>query len=172
MRTIKPYLITIAWRPDGSLVAQHEQREIVSDPETGEALVERVIPAHPLPLPLAEEILGEVNATLLAENANLRSTDARRIARIAELEAELAEARKAPAPPSAPGQSDDLLSALATHFEALPIEIQSAFALAFATVRVLVQAGRPDLAAAFLRDSVPVPAELEETKAAIIATLE
>jgi hypothetical protein len=84
MQTTEPYSLFLLWR-DGAIVAAQRETKTVFRDDEGNVIAERPNPAEPIPLDLGDEILGQVNAGLLA--------------RIAELEAELVEARTvAPAP--------------------------------------------------------------------------
>ena len=90
------------------------------------------------------------------------------LAQIEALNVEIA-ALKNPESPSPAANSS--LSAISEVFGQLPIEIQSAFAVSFAIVRTLVQAGRSDLAAAHVAALV-IPEELEGVRGDILALLE
>jgi hypothetical protein len=151
MQTTEPYLLSIFWRDGERCAVQYETKTVIRDDE-GAVVAERPNPASELPLEIGEEVLGLANAGL--------------VARIAELEAEVAALRNPPAPETPP-----VLTQLATTFAALPPEIQVAFAPAFAVVRTLVQGGRADLAAAYVA-ALEVPAELTATRDGIVATLQ
>jgi hypothetical protein len=150
MQTIEPYSLLLLWKDGAITAAQRETKTVIRD-EAGVIVAERPNPAEPIPLDLGSEILGEVNAGLLA--------------RIAELEAELDTLRNPPAPATPP-----VLTVLGDDYAALPPEIQVAFAPAFAIVRTLVQGGRNDLAAAYVA-GLDVPEGLIATRDAIVATL-
>jgi hypothetical protein len=89
MQTIEPYSVLLLWSANVLVAAQRETKTVFRDDE-GNVIAERTNPAEPIPLDLGEEILGEVNAGLLA--------------RIAALEAELAAAQN-PTGPTASGIS-------------------------------------------------------------------
>ena len=83
-KTTLPYEILIRFN-DGSAVAQISELERWT--HEGETVSAKITPAKALPVPLAESLLGEVNAGLLT--------------RVAELEAQLLEAQAgAPAQPT------------------------------------------------------------------------
>ena len=67
--------------------------------------------------------------------------------------------------------SDTLLNQLNGVFATIPVEYQAQFANEYATVRVLIQAGQPKLAAAVV-ESVTVPDEMAAIKAQILAALQ
>lgn len=107
----------------------------------------------------AEPVAAEDLALFGAEvNAGL-------LARIAELEAEIAELRNPATPATAP-----VLTTLGDAYAALPAEVQVDFAPAFAIVRTLVQGGRADLAAAYVA-GLDVPADLVATRDQIVSML-
>jgi hypothetical protein len=85
------------------------------------------------------------------------------LARIAELEAALDAAT---APPASP----PILSTLGAAFANLPDAVQKAFARDFAIVRSLIEGDRIDLAISHV-EGLDVPAEIETTRAAIVAML-
>jgi len=90
------------------------------------------------------------------------------LARVAALESELAEAPYRPEP-TAP--ADDLAARLnATFKTSLPPEVQAKFAVPYAIVRVLVQAGELDLAAAVIA-GIEVPPELEPVKSGLMSII-
>lgn len=110
------------------------------------------------PRPLTSEELS-----LFGPDVNLAS-----IARITELEAQLAAAQAGPGAP-APGDAA-LLSSLAAVFGELTSEHQVAYAADYAIVRTLIQAGRMDLAHAHVL-AREVPADLEAVKSELLALL-
>lgn len=119
----------------------------------GVVVHERPNPAEPIPLDLGTEILGEVNAGLLA--------------RIAELEAALAAALN-----GSPIETPDLLAALDEAFEThVPEALRAQFEPAWVTVRNLLQSGKIGRAAAFVR-ALPVPAELEPAREQIATMID
>jgi hypothetical protein len=118
----------------------------------------RGIAAYDTPTAAARPMTSE-ELVLLGPEINAAA-----IARITELEAELAEARKPAAEPPSP----PLLSRLGETYATLPSEVQVAFAASFATVRALLQAGRTDLAAAYVA-ALEVPAEMEGLRQGILA---
>lgn len=146
MQTIEPYSLLLLWRDGAIVAAQRETKTVIRD-EEGSVIAERINPAEPVPLDLGTEILGQVNAGLLA--------------RIAELEA----ATASPSPASPP-----ILTTLGDAYAALPEAVQVAFAPAFAIVRTLVQGGRADLAAAYVA-GLEVPEDLVATRDQIVAML-
>ena len=87
------------------------------------------------------------------------------LAEIERLETALAAAQGQP-----PSPSTDLLAEMDAEFSLLHDAVQAAFAAPWATVRVLVQAGKQSLAHAYV-DSLAVPDDLLTTKAAILAKL-
>lgn len=64
--------------------------------------------------------------------------------------------------------SPDILAKADEVFGQLPAEAQAGFAADYATVRVLIQAGRKDLAKAHI-DAVEVPAEMQPLKDQLLA---
>lgn len=134
----------------------------------------------PLPLDLATlaDVAPSINAAAIAKISELEATHAtssaekdalleacnedatRSAARISELEAKVAELT----PPS----EADIITKLNDAFEAfIPADQRGEFAASYAVVRVLIQAGKPDLARAVIV-SVGVPPELEEAKAVLL----
>jgi len=99
-------------------------------------------------IPAKDEEITSLQSQLAAANA-----------RIAELEA-------APGSP----ESETLATLNAAYKAAVPEAMQTAFAPAYAIVRVLVQAGEMDQAKAYV-ESLEVPPELAEAKTGIIALL-
>ena len=89
------------------------------------------------------------------------------LAQIKALNAEIAALKAGPSDSVA---SSPILSQLAEVFGTLDPAIQRAFAAAFAVVRTLVQADQAALARGYIED-LEVPAELEETRAGILAML-
>ncbi len=89
-------------------------------------------------------------------------------AQVAELQKQLAAASIAPV---ATTDSDALLAKLNTVFATIPDEYKAQFAAEYATVRVLVQAGQTDLAAAVVQ-GVTVPDALSDLKTQILAALQ
>lgn len=148
MQTTEPYLLSVFWRDGVRAAVQFETKTVIRD-EAGNVIFERPDPATELPLDLGAEVLGEINAGL--------------VARIAELETALATAL-------APSASPPLLTQLEGIFGQLSSEVQEAFAASFAVVRVLVEAGRTDLARAHVA-ALTVPPELEEARQGIVAAL-
>jgi hypothetical protein len=145
MQTTEPYSLSLFWR-DGILTAAQRETKTVFRDEAGVVLFEQANPAEPIPLDLGEEILGEVNAGLLA--------------RIAELEATIAGAN------TSPGASH-LLTDLDEAFETLvPTNLHASFEPAWVIVRVLIQVGKLSRAAAFVR-ALPVPDEMVAIRAQI-----
>lgn len=126
----------------------------------GNLLAEKFGEPGPLPLPLAEEILGKINRDLLAT--------------IAERDAEIVALSTAPAasqePPPASIVAETITKLHAAFSSTLPGDVQVAFAMPYAIVRVLVEAEQWQLAAAVIQ-SVAVPPELEEAKAGLISIL-
>lgn len=142
-----PYEILLRFA-DGKLSGAHYVEISRYLDDAGELITEKIGNAQPIPTELSESILGAVNTAALA--------------RIAELEAQLA----AVGTPEVPANS--LISNLHAAFTStLPPEAQVAFAAPYAIVRTLVQADQMQLAADYIA-SVPVPPELEEAKRALI----
>lgn len=145
MQTTEPYSLSLFWR-DGILTAAQRETKTVFRDEAGVVLFEQANPAESIPLDLGEEILGEVNAGLLA--------------RIAELEATIAGANTPPA-------GEALLTDLDEAFETLvPTNLHASFEPAWVIVRILIQVGKLSRAAAFVR-ALPVPDEMVAVRAQI-----
>ena len=150
MQTTEPYSLSLFWR-DGILTAAQRETKTVVRGEDGSVLFEKPNPAEPIPVELGEELLGEVNAGLLA--------------RIAELELALAAPNTSPASPP-------LLAGLDDAFESLvPQQLHTAFESAWVIVRNLVQAGKLSRAAAFVR-ALDVPDEMISTRTQIADMIE
>ncbi|MCW1885515.1 hypothetical protein OKA04_12315 [Luteolibacter flavescens] len=110
-------------------------------------------------------VLADNHATALKELA--QSKDMQRISELADLAQqhadEIARLTAVPEPPPS-----TLLSDLNAVFRAaVPVELQGSFGIAFATVRVLLQADETDLARATI-EAIEVPPELAEAKAAMM----
>ncbi len=84
--------------------------------------------------------------------------------------AELTSLREQLAAASQPPSAPPILTELDAMFEALPEEIQTAFEVPYQTVRGLYLAGKTVRAYRFM-EALTVPAELEGTKAAILAKM-
>lgn len=168
------YRLTILSDPTGqAAVAMHETKSATF---FGEEQLTPWAPDSPtdLPLPLSEEILGEINAVLIENIAALQADHTAAIASINEahaaqvtaLEEQLAAALAVPATEAA----STVLADLDESFEALPEEVQVIFEPAWATVRGLMQAGKSARAYRFVQ-ALNVPAQLEEVRASILAKI-
>lgn len=95
---IEPYSLSLFWRGGIVVAAMRETKTVITD-DNGNVIHEQPNPAEEIPNDLGEEILGEVNAGLLAQVSRLQKEHAEQSAaysaRIAELEAALA-AKKTP----------------------------------------------------------------------------
>jgi hypothetical protein len=153
-KTTLPYEFLVRFK-DGKIAGAHVQMiERVMDGD--DLIAERALDAQPVTdktdFPLAE-LLGQVNSAALAT--------------IEDLKEQIAELEKRPVMPE-PSTQVDLLATLSAKFdELLPPEAQAAFAVPFATVRVLVQAGRMDLARSVIEET-PVPKKLGPAKAELL----
>lgn len=168
MTTTEPYSILLLWRDGKIAAAQRETKTVIRD-DSGQALVERINPAEEIPLDLGAEILGQVNAGLLARIGELETTrtsdieaaiQAVRTAYDAEIAALQAQITALSAPPSP----------ATTAFRSLPKEIQDQFEDSYETAALLIQAGRPDLAILHIQ-SLTIPANLEPYRTQIVALL-
>jgi hypothetical protein len=68
-KTTDPFRVTIILG-DESPVAQIEQIERIID-DGGEIIASKILPAETLAMPISEEIIGALNASLLAKSATI-----------------------------------------------------------------------------------------------------
>lgn len=187
--TTVPYEALFRFNETGALAGAHyQERTIYRDESSGEKLAERLLDPRPVSEAGARlsEVAAAINAASLAtveslttqlaaktqEAADQEAAAAAAAAQVATLQAQLdaANARIAElsAPPS-PAPESDLLAALHDKFaEVLTPEQQTAFAMPYAMVRVLIQAGQSAMAHAVIAQT-PVPADLAAAKAELLA---
>jgi hypothetical protein len=163
-KSIEPYQLLVLWQDKVISAVNFQNRTVVRD-DDGTIILDT--PTAPVDLPpgLTKEVLGAVNAGALARIAELegaaRSME-EKDAQIAALKQQVIDLTPA---------GSDLLGDLNAGFEqGIPAGARAAFAVPYAIVRVLVQAGQLDLANAVINE-VQVPPELEDVKAGLIAVL-
>lgn len=164
MRTIEPYHIQIFLRDGVVIAAQHNPSAVTRD-EAGTVTLREVLPAEDIPFPLAVDLLGQINAGLLATLATERAAFEQERTQLLE---RLAAAQSAASGASPAGGS--LLADLAAVFDSLPQAVQEAFAGDYAIVRLLVTADRRDLAAAHVA-GLTITEDLEPVRAGILDLL-
>lgn len=147
------YEILFRFRPDGTLRGSHVIDWAEDGKHSGSAR------------PMTQDDIDAIGGIL----------DYAHAARIAELTQQIADLRTAHAEEIADLQAAragdaTLAQRLAEIFTGLPDAVQVAFARDYASVRTLLEAGRPDLAASVVAQ-LDIPAELESVRATILAAL-
>jgi hypothetical protein len=155
MTTIQPYSLSLFWNGGVIVAAQRETKTVITD-EAGNVLSQTPNPAEPIPHDIGVEILGEVNAGLLA--------------RIAELDAAIVILSTPPAPDDSPRAQ--ARAAMRAQWDSLPAWIRGPFQHQFAAANVLLDAGQDDAAEALIEYAeVPTGYSIEQTESfALIRT--
>ncbi|WP_193214940.1 hypothetical protein [Luteolibacter marinus] len=175
--TVEPYTLFFIWK-DGKIAAVQRENKTVLRDDDGNVISETTAPAVEVPLPIPADVLGEIATAALAELETIKAShateleakDAAHAEAVAKLEASHAEAIAAALGQPKPDIGAKLAGLNAAFKAAVPEDQQHLFTNDFATIRVLLQAGKDDLARKHLA-AIAVPPELEEAKAGMLAMI-
>lgn len=170
--------IIIAFADDGTIRgASANDKSGYQDDATGQ-WVGATMPMPGRDIAAADLSTAAIDPTLAAQQATIANLTTRlatantALQAAAAKDAQIADLQRQLSSVSAPSSSaaDALLTNLNEVFATVPTEYQAQFANEYATVRVLIQAGQPALAAAVV-EGVAVPDALTAIKAQILAAL-
>jgi hypothetical protein len=181
MQTTEPYSLSLFWVNGAIVAAQRETKTVIRD-DSGKIVFEQPNLAEEIPNDLGEEILGEVNAGLLAQIANLNAARAAEIeqstvahtteikelkaahaAEIEQLRVELTAINQPPAPDTSPRAL--ARTALREKWDSLPAWIRGPYQHQFAAANALLDSGQDDAAIALIKYAdVPTGFDLEQVE--------
>lgn len=163
-RTLFYKLTIFSDQTGNAAVAMHETKSATF---FGDEQVTPWMPDEPtdLPLPLSQDILGEINASLIESIAAMKTVHAEEIAKLNEKDATVLAAKDAEI-----YALKNPVSPATAYLLTLPEEVQTQFAPAFKIVRALIETGEKVEALAYL-EALAVPNELESAKAQIVDLL-
>lgn len=91
----RPYELLIRWTPDGTIAGAHVQRRVLTTDDDGAVLADTLLPAQALTVETAEgfplaDLLAQAQTDALTAKATADAERDAALARVAELEAQIA----------------------------------------------------------------------------------